>query len=165
MTHSGRAMAASVVIASVFNTRGFGRETTVTRMQPMTANTNRAQADTASEAVIRPFKVHVPDADVADMRQRLAATRWPDKETVADQSQGVQLVRLQQLVQYWGSGYDWRKAEAKLNAFPNFKTNIDGLDIHFVHVRSREKNALPLLITHGWPGSVFEQIKLIGPLT
>jgi pimeloyl-ACP methyl ester carboxylesterase len=114
---------------------------------------------------IRPFHVNVPEADVADLRRRLAATRWPDKETVADQSQGVQLATLQELVRYWGTDYDWRKAEAKLNAFPQFKTTIDGLDIHFIHVRSRHPNALPLIITHGWPGSVFEQIKLIGPLT
>jgi pimeloyl-ACP methyl ester carboxylesterase len=114
---------------------------------------------------IRPFRVNVPKADLADLRRRLAATRWPDKETVADQSQGVPLAKLQELVRYWGTEYDWRKAEAKLNAFPQFVTNIDGVDIHFIHVRSRHSNALPLIITHGWPGSVFEQIKLIGPLT
>ena len=114
---------------------------------------------------IRPFRAHVPDVDLADLRRRLAATRWPDKETVADQSQGAQLAKLQELVRYWGTDYDWRKAEAKLNAFPQFMTNIDGVDIHFIHVRSRHPNALPLIITHGWPGSVFEQIKLIGPLT
>jgi pimeloyl-ACP methyl ester carboxylesterase len=114
---------------------------------------------------IRPFRVNVPDADLADLKRRLAVTRWPDKETVADQSQGVQLAMLQELVRYWGTDYDWRKAEAKLNAFPQFKTIIDGLDIHFIHVRSRHKNALPMIVTHGWPGSVFEQIKVIGPLT
>jgi pimeloyl-ACP methyl ester carboxylesterase len=114
---------------------------------------------------IRPFRVNVPDADVADLKRRLAATRWPDKETVADQSQGVQLARLQALVRYWGTDYDWRRAEAKLNAYPQFMTTIDGVDIHFIHVRSRHPNALPLIIAHGWPGSVFEQIKLIGPLT
>ena len=114
---------------------------------------------------IRPFRVNVPKADLADLRRRLAATRWPDKETVADQSQGAQLANLQELVRYWGTDYDWRNAEAKLNAFPQFMTNIDGVDIHFIHVRSRHPNALPLIITHGWPGSVFEQIKLIGPLT
>ena len=114
---------------------------------------------------IRPFHVHIPDADVKDLRKRLLATRWPDKETVADQSQGAQLSNLQELVHYWGTKYDWRKAEAKLNALPQFITNIDGLDIHFIHVRSKHPNALPLIITHGWPGSVFEQIKLIGPLT
>ena len=105
------------------------------------------------------------DADVADLRRRLAATRWPDKETVADQTQGAQLARLQELVGYWGSEYNWRKGEARLNAYPQFKTRIDGVDIHFIHVRSRHQNAMPLIITHGWPGSVFEQIKLIGPLT
>ncbi len=118
-----------------------------------------------NDTAIRPFRVNVPDADLADLKRRLAATRWPDKETVADQSQGVQLAQLQQLVRYWGRDYDWRKAEAKLNAFPQFMTRIDGVDIHFIHVRSRHPNALPLIITHGWPGSVFEQIKLIGPLT
>ena len=112
-----------------------------------------------------PFRVSVPDADLADLRRRLKATRWPDKETAADQWQGVQLAKLQELVRYWGTDYDWRKAEAKLNALPQFTTNIDGVDIHFIHVRSRHPNAMPLIITHGWPGSVFEQIKLIGPLT
>src|ERR671917_537891 len=114
-----------------------------------------AEAQTAE--AIRPFRVRVPDADVADLRRRLAATRWPDKETVVDQSQGAQLAKLQELVRYWGTDYDWRKAEAKLNAFPQFKTKIDGVDIHFIHVRSRHPNALPVIITHGWPGSVVEQ--------
>jgi pimeloyl-ACP methyl ester carboxylesterase len=123
-----------------------------------------AAPQTAADA-IRPFRINVPEAALVDLRRRLAATRWPDKETVADQSQGAQLAMLQELVQYWGSGYDWRKAEAKLNALPQFTTTIDGLDIHFIHLRSRHPNALPLIITHGWPGSVFEQIKLIGPLT
>jgi len=114
---------------------------------------------------IHPFQVHVPEAALVDLRRRIAETRWPDKETVADQSQGAQLAKLQALVRYWGSGYDWRKAEAKLNALPQFTTNIDGVDIHFIHVRSRNKNALPLIVTHGWPGSVIEQLKIIGPLT
>ena len=122
------------------------------------------QAPVASEA-IRPFRVNVPQAALNDLRRRIAATRWPDKETVSDQSQGAQLARLQALVQYWGSGYDWRKAEAKLNALPQFVTNIDGVDIHFIQVTSKEKNALPVLITHGWPGSVFEFLGTIGPLT
>ncbi|MGO4325985.1 epoxide hydrolase family protein [Cupriavidus sp. 2TAF22] len=114
---------------------------------------------------IRPFRVHVPQAALTDLHRRLAATRWPDPETVSDRSQGVQLVKLQALVQYWGTSYDWRKAEAKLNALPQFLTNIDGLDIHFIHVRSRHPQALPLIMTHGWPGSVFELLKVIGPLT
>ena len=117
------------------------------------------------DTAIRPFRVRIPEADLADLKRRIAATRWPDRETVADASQGVQLARLQELVRYWATGYDWRKAEAKLNAFPQFMTNIDGIDIHFIHVRSRRKSALPLLITHGWPGSVIELLKVIGPLT
>lgn len=114
---------------------------------------------------IRPFRIQVADADLADMKRRLAATRWPDKETVSDDSQGVPLAKLRELVRYWGTDYDWRRAEATLNALPQFMTTIDGVDIHFIHVRSPHKNALPLVIAHGWPGSVFEQIKLIGPLT
>lgn len=121
--------------------------------------------DITSAESIRPFRVHIPNAALKDLRKRISATRWPDRETVTDQSQGVQLGKLQELVRYWGGKYDWRKAEAKLNAFPQFMTNIDGLDIHFIHVKSRHPNAMPLIITHGWPGSVFEQIKLIGPLT
>jgi pimeloyl-ACP methyl ester carboxylesterase len=117
------------------------------------------------DSSIRPFRVNIPDDAVADLRRRLQATRWPDKETVADQSQGPQLEKLRELVGYWATDYDWRKGEAKLNAFPQFMTKIDGLDIHFIHVRSRHTDAMPLIITHGWPGSVFEQIKLIGPLT
>jgi len=130
------------------------------------AQSQGASGARAAEAdVIRPFRVNVPEAALVDLKRRIAATRWPDKETVADQSQGAQLARLQELVRYWGSGYDWRRLEAKLNALPQFMTNIDGVDIHFIHVRSRHKNALPLIITHGWPGSVIEQLKLIGPLT
>jgi len=117
------------------------------------------------DSSIRPFRVHVSAEALTDLRRRLQATRWPDKETVPDQSQGAQLARLQALVQYWGSGYDWRKAEAKLNGLPQFVTNIDGVDIHFIQVKSKEKNALPVLITHGWPGSVFEFLGTIGPLT
>jgi pimeloyl-ACP methyl ester carboxylesterase len=122
-------------------------------------------AQTADKTAIRPFHVKIPQAEVADLRRRIQATRWPDKETVSDRSQGAPLADLKELVRYWGTGYDWRKAEAKLNAYPQFITNIDGLDIHFIHVKSRNPNAMPLILTHGWPGSVFEQIKLIGPLT
>jgi pimeloyl-ACP methyl ester carboxylesterase len=132
----------------------------------MTAVTSRADAvrDTVPDG-IRPFKVHIPEEALVDLRQRIAATRWPEKETVADESQGVPLATMRELARYWETNYDWRKAEAKLSALPQLTTTIDGLDIHFIHVRSREKNALPLVINHGWPGSVLEQIKLIGPLT
>ena len=119
----------------------------------------------ASDTAIRPFQVHVPEAALVDLRRRIAATRWPDRETVNNQSQGIQLGKLKPLVEYWGTGYDWRKAEGKLNALPQFMTRIDGLDIHFIHVRSRHPNALPVLMTHGWPGSVFELLKTVDPLT
>jgi len=114
---------------------------------------------------IRPFRVNFPDDALVDLRRRIAATRWPDKETVADPSQGVQLATVQQLARYWQTDYDWRKAEARLNALPQFITEIDGLDIHFIHVRSKHENALPLIVTHGWPGSIIEQLKIIDPLT
>lgn len=114
---------------------------------------------------IRPFRVEIPEDALADLRRRITATRWPDKETVADASQGVQLARLQTLVRYWGTDYDWRKVEAKLNALPMFVTEIDGLDIQFIHVRSKHPDALPLIMTHGWPGSILELLKVIGPLT
>ena len=122
-------------------------------------------AAASASNIIRPFHVSVPAEQLVDLRRRIAATRWPDRETVEDRSQGVQLAKLQELVRYWGTDYDWRKAEAKLNALPQFMTTIDGLDIHFIHVRSRHPNALPLIMTHGWPGSVFELLKTIGPLT
>jgi len=112
-----------------------------------------------------PFKVHISDNEINDLRRRINDTRWPDKETVTDHSQGAQLEQMRELIHYWGTQYNWRKAEEKLNAYPQFMTKIDGLDIHFIHVKSRHPNALPLIITHGWPGSIFEQIKLIGPLT
>jgi pimeloyl-ACP methyl ester carboxylesterase len=114
---------------------------------------------------VRPFRIDVPEAALVDLRRRVLATRWPDRETVMDQSQGVQLAKIQALARYWGTDYDWRKAEATLNGLPQFVTTIDGLDIQFVHVRSRHPNALPLIMTHGWPGSIFELVKVIGPLT
>ena len=115
--------------------------------------------------IIRPFHIHISDAALADLRQRIAATRWPEKETVADESQGVQLATMQALARRWATDYDWRKCEAKLNALPQFLTEIDGVDIHFIQVRSKNKDALPIIITHGWPGSFIEQLKIIGPLT
>jgi pimeloyl-ACP methyl ester carboxylesterase len=125
-------------------------------------------ADTAKAAegnAIRPFRVDIPEADLVDLRRRIAATRWPERETVADDTQGVQLATIQKLAQYWATEHDWRKVEAKLNAYPQFMTEIDGLDIHFIHVRSKHENALPLIVTHGWPGSIIEQLKIIDPLT
>ena len=122
-------------------------------------------APAAASDAIRPFRVNIPEEQLVALRRRIGATRWPDRETVMDRSQGVRLATLQELVEYWGTDYDWRKAEAKLNASPQFMTEIDGLDIHFAHVRSRHANALPLIMTHGWPGSVFELLKTIGPLT
>ena len=117
------------------------------------------------ETAIRPFQVHVADAALADLRRRLAATQWPDKELVTDRSQGVQLATMKALVRYWQTEYDWRRAEARLNALPQFVTTIDGLDIHFIHVKSRQPNALPMILTHGWPGSIVELLAIIDPLT
>jgi pimeloyl-ACP methyl ester carboxylesterase len=122
-----------------------------------------AAADTG--ATIRPFRVSVPEEAVVDLRRRIAATRWPDRETVGDRSQGVQLANLQEIMHSWGTEYDWRKAEARLNALPQFTTTIDEVEIHFIHVRSRYTNALPLIMTHGWPGSIFELLKTVDPLT
>jgi pimeloyl-ACP methyl ester carboxylesterase len=118
-----------------------------------------------ARASVRPFRIHVPESALIDLRRRIAATRWPERETVNDQTQGVRLANLEELVRYWGTHYDWRKAEAKLNALPQFVTEIDGLDIQFAHVRSRHPNALPLIITHGWPGSIVELLKVVEPLT
>lgn len=119
----------------------------------------------AEKEAIRPFRVNFPDTELAELRKRIKATKWPERETVADASQGVQLATIQALARYWATEYDWRKCEAKLNALPQFITEIDGLDIHFIHVRSKHKNALPLIVTHGWPGSIIEQLKIIDPLT
>jgi pimeloyl-ACP methyl ester carboxylesterase len=116
-------------------------------------------------SAVRPFRIDVPEADLVELRRRIATTRWPDRETVADHSQGVQLTTIQELARYWATDYDWRKCEAKLNALPQFITKIDGLDIHFIHVRSKHEHALPLIVTHGWPGSIIEQLKIIDPLT
>ena len=129
------------------------------------ADASVASSASTSPESIRPYRIHVDEAQLTDLKKRIAATRWPDKETVSDVSQGVQLAQVQALVKYWGSGYDWRKAEAKLNALPEFITTIDGVDIQFIHVRSPNPNAMPLLLTHGWPGSQFEFLKTIGPLT
>lgn len=122
-------------------------------------------ADSKASDAIRPFHVHISQAVISDLRKRIAATRWPDMETVADQSQGVKLAKLKKLVNYWGTSYNWRKIETRLNALPQFITKIDGVDIHFIQVRSHQPNAMPMIITHGWPGSIIEQLNVIGPLT
>jgi pimeloyl-ACP methyl ester carboxylesterase len=127
--------------------------------------TKPASAGSDASEAIRPFKVEIPEEELVELRRRLAVTRWPTRELVADASQGVQVATLQALARYWATDYDWRTLEAKLNALPQFKTRIDGLDIHFIHVKSRHENALPLIITHGWPGSVIEMLDVIGPLT
>jgi pimeloyl-ACP methyl ester carboxylesterase len=119
----------------------------------------------AEGAAIRPFRFNAPEEQLADLRRRIAATRWPDRETVMDETQGVQLATIQKLARYWQTDHDWRKVEARLNALPQFMTAVDGLDIHFIHVRSKHENALPLIVTHGWPGSIIEQLKIIDPLT
>jgi pimeloyl-ACP methyl ester carboxylesterase len=123
------------------------------------------QTGSSDNAAVRPFNVGFPETELTDLRRRLNATRWPERETVTDDSQGVRLAMMQDLARYWATGYDWGKCEAKLNALPNFITEIDGLDIHFIHVRSQHADALPLIVTHGWPGSIIEQLKIIEPLT
>ena len=129
------------------------------------ANRSTAANESQDQTAIRPFHFTASKEALADLKRRIAATRWPEKETVTDSSQGVQLATIQKLARYWATDYDWHKCEAKLNALPQFVTNIDGVDIHFIHVRSKEKNALPLIVTHGWPGSIIEQLKIIDPLT
>jgi len=124
-----------------------------------------AEQTGSDNTAVRPFQVGFPEAALTELRRRVSATRWPERETVADDSQGVRLALMQELARYWGSDYDWRKCEAKLNDLPQFMTEIDGLDIHFIHVRSQHQDALPLIVTHGWPGSIIEQLKIIEPLT
>ena len=121
--------------------------------------------DVVEATAIRPFQVNVPEAELAELRRRITATRFPEQETVADPSQGVQLALMQAVARYWATDYNWRRCEAKLNSYPQFITEIDGLDIHFIHVRSRHDDAMPLIVTHGWPGSPIEQLKIIDPLT
>jgi hypothetical protein len=130
-----------------------------------TFSTQQSNKQPADKNAIRPFHVNVPEADLTELRRRINATKWPERETATDASQGVQLATTQALARYWATEYDWRKIEARMNALPQFLTEIDGLDIHFLHVRSKHENALPLIVTHGWPGSVIEQMKIIDPLT
>jgi pimeloyl-ACP methyl ester carboxylesterase len=142
-------------------TRFGGPTDTVRKETLMSTALTTPERDTA----IRPFRFEVPEDDLIDLRQRIAATRWPERETATDASQGVQLATIQALARYWATEYDWRKAEARLNALPQFMTEIDGVEIHFIHVKSPHENALPLIVTHGWPGSIIEQLKIIDPLT
>lgn len=140
--------------------------TAVLMMQfALAAAQGQSKSDAKNKELIRPFKANISDAAIKDLRQRVNTTKWPDAETVNDQSQGAKLSQMKELVKYWGTSYDWRKAEARLNAYPQFMTTIDGVDIHFIHVRSKHKNAMPLLLSHGWPGSVFEFTGIIEPLT
>jgi pimeloyl-ACP methyl ester carboxylesterase len=132
---------------------------------PQSSIQNIAEESHIGDKSIRPFQIHASDDSLADLKRRISATKWPSRELVNDATQGVQLETMQKLAQYWATNYDWRKIEAKLNSLPQFVTNIDGVDIHFIHVRSKNKNAMPLVITHGWPGSVIEQLKVIDPLT
>jgi hypothetical protein len=133
-------------------------------MTPATVTDQRTE-QTTEKIAIRPFYFEVQETELIELRRRIKATRWPDRETVTDASQGVRLATIQALARYWATEYDWRKVESRMNAYPQFITEIDGLDIHFIHVRSTHENALPLIVTHGWPGSVVEQLKIIEPLT
>jgi pimeloyl-ACP methyl ester carboxylesterase len=128
-------------------------------------NSQPKPVESADKDAIRPFHINISDEQLADLRQRVAGTKWPERETVSDATQGVQLATIQKLARYWATDYDWRKVEARLNALPQFMTNIDGVDIHFIHVRSKNPKALPIILTHGWPGSIIEETKIIGPLT
>jgi pimeloyl-ACP methyl ester carboxylesterase len=143
-----------------FSRRGFLASSAAIATSSLLAASARA----ATEGSIRPFRVNISEEQIADLHRRVLATRWPERETVPDRSQGMQLAKIRELARYWARDYDWRKVEARLNALPQFMTEIDGLDIHFIHVRSKHENALPLIVTHGWPGSVIEQLKIIEPL-
>jgi len=134
-------------------------------VEARTTGVGRVTIDSDDAEEVRAFRLEVSDEEIADLRRRIAATRWPDRETVTDDSQGVPLEVMQDLARYWATDYDWRKCEARLTALPHFVTTIDGLDIHFIHVRSQHEDALPLIVTHGWPGSIIEQMKIIEPLT
>jgi len=156
--------AALTVSLFVFVSPAYG-DTQMTAATTRHAAATSAEPAVADDIAIRPFRAEALQAALDDLRRRIAATQWPEKETVADQSQGLPLATMQELARYWATDYDWRKGEAKLNALPQFITRIDGLDIHFIHVRSRHSDALPLIVTHGWPGSIIEQLKIIEPLT
>ena len=148
----------------------FGAAGMVASLQPLSAlaatqSPPQMEGTMADNTAIRPFHFKASQADLTDLRKRIRATKWPEPEQVSDASQGVQLATMQKLAQYWATEHDWRKSEARINAVPNFITEIDGLDIHFIHARSKHENALPMIVTHGWPGSIIEQMKIIEPLT
>lgn len=162
--HSIRMLAVTAALASI----GLSIPAWANAAQPIQATQATPSASASTQAVdtsIRPFQFHASEQSLKDLRQRIAATKWPSRELVNDGTQGVQLETMKKLAQYWANDYDWRRVESKLNALPQFVTNIDGVDIHFIHVRAKNKNALPIIVTHGWPGSVVEQLKLIDPLT
>lgn len=161
--HATSALAGA--IALVLSAAAVRAETTSSAPSGVESVAQASVSSSPGDTSIRPFGIHVSDEALADLRRRIATTKWPQRETVTDASQGVQLATMQKLARYWQTEYDWRKVEARLNALPQFTTNIDGIDIHFIHVRSSHPNALPVIITHGWPGSVIEQLKIIGPLT
>ena len=161
-------LGAAVTLSPGMIGRAFAAPKSKTNQEEESMTTVALQEGTTQSTdtgVIRPFNYHVPEAELTELRKRVQATKWPERETVSDATQGVQLATVQALARYWATEYDWRKIEAKLNALPQFITEIDGLDIHFIHVRSKHENALPLIVTHGWPGSIIEQMKIIGPLT
>jgi pimeloyl-ACP methyl ester carboxylesterase len=154
-------VAAATVAAGALSRLAFADTTTSTA----TSTSGITQVKAGDKTAIRPLRVHASEAQLADLKRRVQATKWPERETVSDASQGVQLATMQKLARHWSTAYDWRKVEARLNAVPNYVTEIDGLDIHFIHVRSKHPNALPIIVTHGWPGSIIEQLKIIDPLT
>ena len=160
-------MAAAVSPRTIAEAFADSKSKTIQEEENMTQNgaIQPATEQAAAYTAIRPFHFEATQADLADLRKRILATKWPEREQVADATQGVQLGTMQKLAQYWAKEHDWRKCEAKINAVPNFITEIDGLDIHFIHVRSKHENALPMIVTHGWPGSIIEQLKIIEPLT
>ena len=168
--HAVRSTAALAVSFFVFAFPSYAQAMTTSEKRTTTATAKVAHSTSpgrpaAGDDVVRPFRVQFPQAALDDLRQRIAATRFPERETVNDRTQGVQLETIEAVARYWATEYDWRRCEAQLNALPNFITEIDGLDIHFIHVRSKHPNALPIIVTHGWPGSPIEQLKIIGPLT
>lgn len=166
MTRTKRLLASStLIVAAGLPISAYANPSTPTAIVAQADAAATSEAARPADTSIRPFQFHATDSELADLKSRISATKWPSRELVNDITQGVQLATMQKLAQYWATDYDWRKFETKLNALPQFVTTIDGVDIHFIHVRSKHKNAMPIIITHGWPGSVIEQLKLIDPLT